>query len=206
MRTWAKRTLAIAAFELGFGLALGAQTVPRPPSSAKPAPQSARVKQADASDRSSAPSDQTQADLTPHDLTQRDLTQDDRLSLIAAALDARVRDSESDCSHLVHAIYDSAGFPYAYAPSSDLYAGVEGFQRVKQPEPGDLIVWRGHTGIVIKPSQHIFFSFMTSGPGIDDYQARYWRQRGRPRFYRYVKGSCADCDSPRSRRLLKIKR
>jgi cell wall-associated NlpC family hydrolase len=136
------------------------------------------------------------------------LTQDDRLSLIAAALDARVRDSESDCSHLVHAIYDSAGFPYAYAPSSDLYAGVEGFQRVKQPEPGDLIVWRGHAGIVIKPSQHIFFSFMTSGPGIDDYQAPYWKGRGHPRFYRYIKdSSCTDCDSAhRSHRLLKIKR
>ena len=66
------------------------------------------------------------------------LNQDDRLSLIAAALDAHVRrDSEHDCSHLVHAIYEEAGFPYAYAPSSDLYAGIEGFERVKQPEPGD---------------------------------------------------------------------
>src|SRR5207248_2413863 len=71
------------------------------------------------------------------------LNQDDRLSLIAAALDARVRrNSEHDCSHLVHAIYQRAGLPYAYAPSSDLYAGAEGFQRVKQPEPGDLVVWR----------------------------------------------------------------
>ena len=137
------------------------------------------------------------------------LNQDDRLSLIAAALDARVRrSSEPDCSHLVHAIYERAGFPYAYAPSSDLYAGVEGFQRVKQPESGDLVVWRGHVGIVIQPSQHIFFSFMRSGPGTDDYQAQYWKSRGRPRFYRYVKnGSCAGCDSSqRSRRLVKIRR
>jgi hypothetical protein len=136
------------------------------------------------------------------------LTQDDRLSLIVAALDAKVRQSsEPDCSHLVHAIYERAGFSYAYAPSSDLYAGVEGFQRVKLPEPGDLIVWRGHVGIVIQPSQHIFFSFMTAGPGIDDYQAAYWKSRGHPRFYRYVKASCASCDSSqRSRRLVKIKR
>lgn len=138
----------------------------------------------------------------------RSLTEDDRLSLIVAALDARVRQSSGpDCSHLVHAIYQRAGFSYSYAPSSDLYAGVEGFRRVKLPEPGDLIVWRGHVGIVIQPSQHIFFSFMTAGPGIDDYQAAYWKGRGRPRFYRYVKTSCASCDSPqRSRRLVKIKR
>jgi hypothetical protein len=137
------------------------------------------------------------------------LNDDDRLSLIAAALDARVRrDSEHDCSHLVHAIYEQAGFPYAYAPSSDLYAGVEGFQRVKQPEPGDLIVWRGHAGIVVQPSKHIFFSFMTSGPGTDDYQTPYWKSRGHPRFYRYIKNdSCTGCSPPKpSRRLLKIKR
>ena len=140
---------------------------------------------------------------------QNALNQDDRLSVIAAALDARVRrNSEHDCSHLVHAIYERAGFPYAYAPSSDLYAGVEEFQRVKLPEPGDLVVWRGHAGIVIKPSQHIFFSFMRSGPGIDDYQAPYWKSRGHPRFYRYIKNaSCAGCDSSqRSRQLVKIKR
>jgi hypothetical protein len=137
------------------------------------------------------------------------LNNDDRLSLIAAALDSHVRrDSENDCSHLVHAIYEQAGFPYAYAPSSDLYAGVESFQRVKQPEPGDLIVWRGHAGIVVQPSKHIFFSLMSSGPGTDDYRSPYWRGRGHPRFYRYVKNQpCAECDSPKPpRRLLKVKR
>ena len=135
------------------------------------------------------------------------LTQDDRLSLIAAALDARVRrSSEPDCSHLVHAIYERAGFYYAYAPSSDLFSGIEGFRRVKLPEPGDLVVWRGHVGMVVQPSRHIFFSFMTSGPGIDDYQAAYWKARGRPRFYRYIKdSSCAGC-AAHSRRLVKVKR
>jgi cell wall-associated NlpC family hydrolase len=139
----------------------------------------------------------------------RALNEDDRLSLLAAALDARVRRSERDCSHLVHAIYQRAGFAYRYAPSSEIYAGIEGFQRIKQPQPGDLVVWRGHVGIVIKPSQHIFFSLMRSGPGTDDYEAAYWKGRGRPRFYRYVKSDfCAGCDSVRagSRRLVKIKR
>jgi hypothetical protein len=148
------------------------------------------------------------ANQSSDDDSDNALTQDDRLSLIVAALDARVRQSSTpDCSHLVHAIYERAGFSYTYAPSSDIYAGVEGFRRVKVPETGDLIVWQGHVGIVIQPSQHIFFSFMTAGPGIDDYQAPYWKGRGHPRFYRYVKTGCASCDSSqRSRRLVKIKR
>lgn len=131
------------------------------------------------------------------------LTDDDRLSLIAAALDARVRGDERDCSHLVHAIYEQAGFNYSYAPSSDLYAGTEDFQRVKKPEPGDLVVWRGHVGIVIKPSQHVFFSFLSNGPGIDDYTSSYWKHRGKPRFYRYVKASMGTHRSPQ---LLRAKR
>ena len=121
--------------------------------------------------------------------TERTLSPDDGLSVIAAALDPKVRRySGRDCSHLVHAIYERAGFPYAYADSSDLYVGVEGFQRVSLPQPGDLVVWRGHVGIVIRPSRHVFFSYLRSGPGVDDYEAPYWTSRGRPRFYRYVKG------------------
>lgn len=125
------------------------------------------------------------------------LTQDDRLSIIAAALDPKVRrDSAHDCSHLVHAIYERAGFPYVYASSDDLYGGVEGFRLVTQPQTGDIIVWPGHAGIVVRPSHHVFFSFLTAGPGIDDYHSRYWIGRGEPRFYRYVKSDhCAGCTS-----------
>lgn len=113
---------------------------------------------------------------------------DDGLSILAAALDstaARLH-SSNDCSHLAHAIYERAGFPYAYASSSDLYEGVNQFERVRQPQPGDLIAWRGHVGIVVKPSRHIFFSFLRSGPGTDDWTSPYWKTRGRPRFYRYL--------------------
>jgi len=129
----------------------------------------------------------------------RTLSEDDGLSVIAAALDPRTRRfSRRDCSHLVHAIYVRAGFPYTYASSSDLYAGVEGFQRVTRPQPGDLIVWRGHAGIVIQPSRHIFFSFLREGPGVDDYEAPYWTRRGRARFYRYIKNdTCAGCGHSR---------
>jgi cell wall-associated NlpC family hydrolase len=128
------------------------------------------------------------ADKTRNNSGDYWLTADDRISLLAAALDGRVlREAEPDCSHLVHEIYEAAGFPYPYAPSSDLYAGVEHFRRVDSPRPGDLVVWHGHVGMVVNPSGHIFFSYLSSGPGTDDYQTEYWKQRGRPRFYRYVK-------------------
>ena len=87
----------------------------------------------------------------------------------------------------MHAIYKRAGFSYHYADSEDLYDGATGFRRVLRPEPADLVVWHGHVGIVIRPSGHQFFSFLSKGPGVDDYQSRYWRSRGQPRFYRYVK-------------------
>ncbi len=122
------------------------------------------------------------------------LTLDDGLAIIAAALDSRKLRHSGDCSHLVHAIYERAGFPYIYASSKDLYDGVEGFQRVFNPQTGDLIVWRGHVGIVVGPSQHSFFSFKSSGPGTSDYSTRYWIRRGRARFYRYVKNDpCPGC-------------
>lgn len=118
------------------------------------------------------------------------LSPDDGLSVIAVALDARTQATrQPDCSHLVHAIYLRAGFPYAYASSSDLYDGTDDFRRVKHPQPGDLVVWPGHVGIVVNPAQRAFFSRLRSGPGIDAYDAQYWKQRGQARFYRYVTNS-----------------
>ena len=133
--------------------------------------------------------------------TDRTLSPDDGLSVIAAALDSSARlYSERDCSHLVHAIYERAGFLYPYASSSDLYVGIEGFRRIVRPQPGDLVVWRGHVGIVIRPSRHIFFSLMRAGPGIDDYEAPYWTSRGYARFYRYAQSDpCARCVPIRAR-------
>lgn len=123
------------------------------------------------------------------------LTSAERRAVIASALRSKTpRTAERDCSHLVHAVYRRAGFPYAYATSDDLYDGVEGFQRVSRPKAGDLVVWRGHVGIVIRPSQHAFFSFLHAGPAIDDYKNRYWVGRGQPRFYRYLKNAaCRGC-------------
>ncbi|HEY6370942.1 MAG TPA: NlpC/P60 family protein [Candidatus Sulfotelmatobacter sp.] len=129
------------------------------------------------------------------------MSADDRLAVIASALDSKTpRFAERDCSHLVHTIYERAGFSYAYASSDDLYDGVQGFERVAQPQTGDLVVWRGHAGIVIRPSRHVFFSFLHAGPGTDDYRSRYWRGRGEPRFYRYIKNDgCAGCALARGR-------
>jgi cell wall-associated NlpC family hydrolase len=126
------------------------------------------------------------------------LSPDDGLSVIAAALDSRVQASrQRDCSHLVHAIYVQAGFPYSYASSSDLYAGSDDFQRVSHPQPGDLVAWPGHVGIVVSPAQRVFFSRLRRGPGIDAYDAQYWKQRGQARFYRYIKSPPARVASTR---------
>ena len=90
-----------------------------------------------------------------------------------------------DCSHLIHQIYQSAGFDYPYQSSFDLYAGAERFARVKSPHAGDLIVWPGHVGIVVNAPQHSFYSLVRSGLEEQDYEGPYWRWRGSPRFYRY---------------------
>jgi cell wall-associated NlpC family hydrolase len=132
------------------------------------------------------------------------LTPDEGLAVIAAALDSRVHlRAKRDCSHLVHAIYDRAGFPYSYVDSSDLYVGTTDFERVAHPQPGDLVVWRGHVGIVINPSKHVFFSAMSSGPGIDSYDAPDWKRREPARFFRYVKrDSVQNASKARDRVLL----
>jgi hypothetical protein len=110
------------------------------------------------------------------------------LTVIGAALETRGRSrSRLDCSHLVHVVYESAGFPYSYASSSDLYAGADDFQPVTRPQAGDLVVWPGHVGIVVNPSQSTFFSALRSGIGVDSYLSPYWKRRGAPRFYRYAK-------------------
>jgi hypothetical protein len=117
----------------------------------------------------------------------RPLTRAQGLAILRAAMDSRhhVR-SRYDCSHFVHALYQRAGFPYGYASSSELYAGIAEFRRVASPQPGDLAVWPGHAGIVSNPVQRSFLSVLHSGPGVDNYDSPYWKRRGRPRFFRYV--------------------
>jgi cell wall-associated NlpC family hydrolase len=120
--------------------------------------------------------------------TAQTLTRHDGQEVVAIALERHMRMARArDCSHLVHAVYDRAGFSYPYASSDDLYRGTEDFRRVKHPQPGDLVVWRGHVGIVVNPKHREFYSFLRHGPGIDEYDTEYWKQRGPLRFYRYIK-------------------
>lgn len=107
-------------------------------------------------------------------------------SIVGAARDQdKPLRGAQDCSHLVHQTYLSAGFEYPYASSFELYAGNEKFERVRYSQPGDLIVWPGHAGIVVDPLRHSFYSLVSTGLEAQDYEGSYWRSRGRPRFYRY---------------------
>jgi len=119
------------------------------------------------------------------------MSSDDRLLVISAAFGRRGYRSKVDCSHLVHEIYSRAGFAYPYANSSDLYSGINDFHRVTAPQVADLIVWPGHMGIIVSPTQHSFYSSLRSGVGVDFYDSSYWKERGKPRFYRYVKRTTA---------------
>ena len=128
------------------------------------------------------------------DLQQREpigvraLNRSEGLAILKVALNSRRHANYVlDCSHLVHELYERAGYQYEYASSSDLYGGIEEFRRVATPQAGDLAVWRGHVGIVVDPAQRSFYSVLHSGPGIDYYDSPYWKRRGRPRFFRYVK-------------------
>ena len=128
------------------------------------------------------------------------LTGEEGLVVLGAALKSHSRPGlKSDCSHLVHAIYERAGFPYSYASSADLYTGIPEFRRVVRPQSGDLVVWPGHVGVVVNPAQSSFFSALRSGQGVDSYDSAYWKERGRPHFFRYVKKASATVQVASSR-------
>lgn len=130
--------------------------------------------------------------IVPKATSSRLLTPDEGLAILGAALDARhLPQANGDCSHVVHAIYEQAGFRYRYVDSSELYDGVEEFRQVTHPQPGDLAVWRGHTAIVINPAQHSFFGATTRGLRVESYDLGYWKQRGTPRFFRFVKAAAS---------------
>ena len=122
--------------------------------------------------------------------TPRLLTPKEGRSVVAAAWEHReqVR-RRPDCSHLVHQVYEFAGFSYPYASSFDLYDGTDSFRRVTVPHPGDLVVWPGHVGIVVDPVEHTFYSSVQSGLRTEYYDGPYWRSQGRPRFFRYIRST-----------------
>jgi hypothetical protein len=105
----------------------------------------------------------------------------------------RVR-PKPDCSHLVHLLYARAGLIYPYEDSRVLYRGVDDFQRVKTPQPGDLAVWLGHVGIVLSPEEKTFLSSVRSGIITESWTAPHWARRGRPHFFRYRIGPSANLE------------
>ena len=120
------------------------------------------------------------------------LNLDEGLAVLGAAMESRHHPPQRrDCSHFVHTIYERAGFPYSYENSIAMYDGTSEFERVTRPQPGDLIVWRGHMGVIVNPVQHSFFSSLRTGLGVERYDSPYWKKRGRPRFFRYVKSAPA---------------
>jgi len=105
-------------------------------------------------------------------------------------LGLHIRQTQLDCSHFVHYVFALAGRPFDYTPSRDLFDGAPGFLRVSRALPGDLIVWRGHVGIIVDPVAHTFLSSLNSGVKVAKYDSSYWRRRGRFHVLRYM-GSTA---------------
>jgi hypothetical protein len=95
-------------------------------------------------------------------------------------------DPKPDCSHFVHSVYQQAGLDYDYANSVAIYDGIPAFQRVSRPQPGDLIAWPGHVGIIIDPEEHSFYSSVVKGYALEDYRSKYWLRHGHPHFYRFL--------------------
>jgi hypothetical protein len=117
--------------------------------------------------------------------------QGEALAAFALQSERRVH-LKPDCSHLVHLLYARAGLIYPYEDSRVLYRGISDFERMKTPQPGDLIVWLGHVGIVLSPEEKTFLSSVRSGIHTESWTATHWVRRGRPRFYRYRIGSAAN--------------
>ena len=127
-------------------------------------------------------------------------------AIVRTAFQSDEREEESrDCSHVVHAVYATAGFAYPYASSFEIYSGNDNFARVKYPRAGDVVAWPGHVGIVVNPARHSFFSLVRTGLGEQDYESSYWRSRGRPRFYRLRIGNGAVLSAAKGSMSPKIK-
>jgi hypothetical protein len=127
------------------------------------------------------------AQTSPEDSRPRLISPSEGEAIVLAAWELRRGLlPKPDCSHFVHAVYAQAGFDYEYSSSTAIFDGIDSFQRVKQPQAGDLVVWQGHMGIVVDPDEHSFYSSVLRGFAIESYRSNYWIGRGRARFYRLL--------------------
>jgi hypothetical protein len=136
------------------------------------------------------PSARAQTGVDYGDVVLMSAEQGQALADFALQSGPRVR-PKPDCSHLVHLLYARAGLIYPYEDSRVLYRGVDDFERVKTPQPGDLVVWLGHVGIVLSPEEKTFLSSVRSGIITESWTASQWARR-RPRFFRYRIGPAAN--------------
>jgi len=120
------------------------------------------------------------------------LTRAEGVALVDRALEYSASSPKLDCSHLVHQMLTTTGLAYPYATSYEIFAGIPEFRRVRSAQPGDLIVWPGHVGLVVDAQRSEFLGSKGSGAGTDNYSSEYWQTRGRPRFYRYVVGGSTE--------------
>jgi hypothetical protein len=120
------------------------------------------------------------------------LTRAEGVALVDRALGYSASSPRLDCSHLVHEVLTTTGLAYPYATSNEIFAGIPQFRRVRSAQPGDLIVWPGHVGLVVDAERSEFLSSKGSGVGTDNYSSEYWQTRGRPRFYRYLVGGATE--------------
>ena len=65
-------------------------------------------------------------------------------------------EKETDCSHFVYEVYKRAGLPFGFLPTAELGNARE-FDLLpeKEAQPGDLMLFRGHVGIVDKKGKII---------------------------------------------------
>jgi len=93
-----------------------------------------------------------------------------------------------DCSHYVHEVYRDSGHPYEYKQTSH-FSSSKSFIKVDNPRPGDVVLWKGHMGIVVDPEEGAFIGAQSStGVAESNYLKGYWKDaRVRIGFYRYNK-------------------
>jgi cell wall-associated NlpC family hydrolase len=84
--------------------------------------------------------------------------------------------SVMDCSHLVNYAYKAVRPELHYLTTDGLKASKLYNHDIKIPEPGDLVLWAGHVGIVINPDTKTFIGSQSStGVAESSYAAKsYW--------------------------------
>lgn len=103
-----------------------------------------------------------------------------------------------DCSHFVYQVLNEARKKVASASnapepqlvdyrSTSTIEDSKLFVSVSIPEPGDLVLWDGHVGIVVNPATGTFIGAQTStGVAEANYLTGYWKDRGVKKFLRFI--------------------